>query len=151
MTAAKFLLAIWAAAMFSAQANPPADLPEMIAGARVDGRLVACRAQFRDGRAHGYAVAVSLPAGGGRYLAVDRAGVVGDLAPFKGAADLACYTPAEARKLDASIRSSDTISGRIAPLFATTVVCAFVNETSAQCFQYSMKARAFVKVGEWQT
>ena len=152
MSATTFLLAMWAAAMLSAQANPPADLPEMIAGARVDGRLVAwCRGQFQDRRAHGYAVAVSLAAGGGRYLAVDRAGVVGDLAPFKGAADLACYTPAEARKLDASIRSSETISGRIAPLFATTVVCGFVNETSAQCFQYSMKARAFVKVGEWQT
>ena len=74
-----------------------------------------------------------------------------ELAPFKGAPELACYTPAEARKIDETIRQSATISGKVAPMFATTVVCGFVEDTTAMCWQYSPKTRAFVKVGEWQT
>ncbi len=67
------------------------------------------------------------------------------------APELACYTAADARKLNESIRRSATISGSVTPAFATTVVCAFVEDTSAVCWQYSAKARAFVKVGDWQT
>jgi hypothetical protein len=40
---------------------------------------------------------------------------------------------------------------RVAPAFSTTVVCGFVEETSAVCWQYSPAARAFIKIGEWQT
>jgi hypothetical protein len=141
-----------ATALSAAQAAPPADLSAMAAKARVDGRLVTwCRGQFRAGRRNAYAAAVSSAAGGGRYVVLDEDAAVVELAPYKNTAELGCYTPAEARKLDAAIRESEAISGRIVPAFATTVVCAFVEETSAVCWQYSPKTRAFVKVGEWQT
>lgn len=141
-----------AAALSAAQPTPPPDLSALAARARVDGQLVSwCRGQFHPGQAHGYAAALSAATGGGRYLVLDGNATVVELARFNGAPDLACYTPAEARKLDASIRKSDTISGQVTPLFATTVVCAFVDNTSALCWQYSTAARAFVKVGEWET
>jgi hypothetical protein len=63
----------------------------------------------------------------------------------------AMMTPAEARKLNESIRASKTISGRLAPAFSTTVVCGFVEETNAVCWQYWPASRAFIKIGEWQT
>ncbi len=120
--------------------------------ARVDGTLVGwCRGQLRAGRPDGYAVAIASATAGGRYLVLGDDATVVELSPYLEAPELACYTPAEARKLDRSIRSSATISGGVAPAFATTVVCAFVEDTSAVCWQYSAKARAFVKVGEWQT
>ena len=136
----------------AAQRQPPADLAARLARARVDGTLVSwCEGQFELQRPRAYAIAVKSASGGGRYLAVDDAVTVAELGVFKSTPDLACYTPAEARKLNQSIRSSETINGRIAPIFPTTIVCAFVENTQAVCWQYSPKARAFVKVGEWQT
>ena len=144
------LLALGAAAF--AQSRPPSDLTELIAKARVDGQLVSwCRGEFRPGRRRAYAAAVTSAAAGGRYLVLDADGTVLVLSPFKGGADLSCYTPAEARKLNESIRASDTIGGRVAPAFSTTVVCGFVDDTNAECWQYSPAARAFVKIGGWQT
>jgi hypothetical protein len=141
-----------ATTLSAAQAAPPAALSAMVAKARVDGQLVTwCRGQFRAGRPNAYAAAVTSSAGGGRYLVFDSDAAVVELAPYKDTPELACYTPAEARKLDAVIRESEAISGRIAPAFATTVVCGFVEDTYAMCWQYSPQARAFVKVGEWQT
>src|SRR5687767_5581375 len=96
-----------------------------------------CQGQFEPGRPRAYAVAITTPPGGGRYLVIDSEGKAVELARFNSAPDLACYTPAEARKLNDAIRSSETISGRIAPLFPTTIVCAFVEETQAVCWQYS--------------
>jgi hypothetical protein len=136
----------------AAQRVPPPDLTTLMTTARVDGTLVGwCRGQLRAGRPDGYAVAIASATAGGRYLVLGDDATVVELAPFAEAPELACYTPAEARKLNQSIGSSATISGGVAPAFTTTVVCAFVEETSAVCWQYSPKARAFVKVGEWQT
>jgi hypothetical protein len=147
------LLALGGATTFlAAQPAPPPDLAALMAKARVEGKLMSwCRGQFRGTRPNGYAVAVVSASGGGRYLALDGDATVVELAPFKGAPDLACYTPAEARKINETIGRSETISGKVAPVFATTVVCGFVENTSAVCWQYSPKAREFVKVGEWQT
>ena len=138
--------------LFAAQRQPPADLASRLDKARVEGTLVTwCQGQFQPGRQRAYALAVTAASGGGRYLVVDDNGMVAELARFKGTPELACYTPAEARKLNEAIRSSETISGRIAPLFSTTIVCAFVENTEAMCWQYSPKSRAFVTVGQWQT
>jgi len=147
------LLTISAAGTLSAaQRVPPRDLSALITKARVDGTLVGwCRGQLRTGRPDGYAVAIASATAGGRYLVLGDDATVVELAPYMGAPELACYTPAEALKLNQSIRSSATISGGVAPAFTTTVICAFVEDTSAVCWQYSAKARAFVKVGEWQT
>jgi hypothetical protein len=153
MTKSLLFLAISAAVgtLSAAQRVPPPDLTTLMTKARVAGALVSwCRGQFRAGRPNGYAAAVISPTGGGRYLVLDDAAVV-EVAFFKGAHDLACYTPAEARKLHEGMQRSETVSGRIAPKFATTVVCAFVEETHAVCWQYSPAARIFVTVGEWQT
>jgi hypothetical protein len=147
-----FLTISAAGTLSAAQPVPPQDLSALMTKARVDGTLVGwCRGQLRAGRPDGYAVAVASAAAGGRYLVVGDDATVVELAPYVEAPELACYTPAEARKLNQSIRSSATISGGVAPVFTTTVVCAFVEDTSAVCWQYSAKARAFVKVGEWQT
>ena len=138
--------------LLAAQRQAPADLAARLDKARVEGTLVSwCQGQFEARRPRAYAVAVTTPPGGGRYIVVDNEGTAVELARFNGAPDLACYTPADARKLNEAIRSSETISGRIAPLFATTIVCAFVEETEAVCWQYSPRSRAFVTVGQWQT
>ena len=154
MTRLLLLLTVSAAAgtLSAAQRVPPPDLSTLLTKARVDGTLAGwCRGHMRSGRPDGYAVALASENGGGRYLALGDDATVLELAAYAKAPDLACYTPAEARKLDQSIRSSATISGGVTPAFATTVVCAFVEDTSAVCWQYSAKARAFVKVGGWQT
>ena len=153
MVKLQLLLTIGVATTLSAaQAAPPADLSAMVAKARVSGQIVSwCRGEFRGGRRNAYAAAVRSATGGGRYLVFDGDLSVAELAPFRDTPELACYTPAQARKLDQTIRSSETVSGRVAPVFPTTVVCAFVGDTSAVCWQYSPKARAFVQVGDWQT
>lgn len=136
----------------AAQRQPPADLTARLDKARVEGTLVSwCQAQFESGRQHAYAVAMTAPTGGGRYLVVDHEGKAVELARFNNAPDLACYTRAEARKLNEAIRASDTISGGIAPLFPTTIVCAFVENTEAVCWQYAPRSRSFVTVGQWHT
>ncbi len=147
-----WVLAMCAATTLAgAQAAPPPDLSAMVAKAPVGGRLTQwCRGHFRAGRANAYAVAVT-SGDGGRYLILDGDLPAVELAPFKDGPELACYTPARARELDATIRKSETVSGRIRPVFRTTVVCAFVENTSAVCWQYSPKARAFVEIGAWQT
>ena len=148
------LLAIGAAAALSAAqpAPPPSELSALMAKTRVVGQLAGwCRGEFRAGRRNAFAAAVASAGGGGRYLVLDGDADVVELAAFKGAPDLSCYAPGEARKLSESIRRSDTISGRVVPTFATTVICGFVEDTNAACWQYSPAARAFVKIGGWVT
>jgi hypothetical protein len=89
--------------------------------------------------------------GAGRYLAFDDDGRATALSEFTGRADLSCYTRAEAEKLDRSIRQSETIRGQIAPRWDTSVVCAFTDNTTAHCWQYSPLDRGFVTVGGWTT
>lgn len=129
----------------------PPELSGLLAKAQLDSSVSDwCRGEFRPGARRGYAVALSLDPGG-RYLVVDADGKVTELARFSGGADLSCYTPAEARRLNRSIAGSETISGSITPRWHTSVVCAFVEDTSAVCWQYSPSDRAFVKIGDWTT
>ncbi len=86
-----------------------------------------------------------------RSLNLNPARRIAAAAAFTGGADLACYSPAKAKDLDRSIRSNGTMHGGISPQWSTTVVCGFVDNTNAVCWQYSPAARAFVKVGEWIT
>jgi hypothetical protein len=129
----------------------PPELSALIAKAQLDSSVASwCRGEFRPGGRRGFAVALSRDKGG-RYLVIDADGQVTELATFSGGADLSCYSPAEARSLSRSITASSTISGRITPRWNTTVVCAFVEDTSATCWQYSPPGRAFVKIGDWTT
>jgi hypothetical protein len=139
-------------ASFAAAQPMPAELTALVANARIEGQVVRwCHGEFQLGRSGAFAVAVSSTNGGGRYLVLDSNGSVVVLASFIGDADLSCYSPAEAQKLNSTIRSSSTIHGQVSPIWTTTVVCGFVDNTSSVCWQYSPTARAFVKVGEWVT
>jgi hypothetical protein len=147
------LIAIHVAARLAAAVQPvPADLAALTAKAHTSGTIAAwCRGEFRPGRPRGFAAAVAAASGGGRYVVFEADGTVEDLATFGSAASLSCYTRAEASSLDETIRSSDTIHGHVAPRWNTTVVCGFIDDTNALCWQYSPADRAFVKIGEWVT
>jgi hypothetical protein len=130
----------------------PPDLSALIAGAKLEARPSAwCRGEFRRGRPGAYAVAVPSPSGGGRYLVLEPGGAVTELGTYAEGFELSCYAPREAENLDAIIRNSETIEGRITPRWRTTVVCGFTDDTTAACWQYSPQNRAFVKVGGWVT
>jgi hypothetical protein len=145
-----FVLGLTAALIASGQ-EKPSELTALAARARLSGPVAAwCRAEFRPGHVGSFAVAVTA-ADGGRYVALDADGTVMELASFKGVADLSCYSRARARELDSSIRQSETVNGHITPRWNTTVVCGFLDDTSAVCWQYSPADRMFVKVGEWVT
>jgi len=109
-----------------------------------------CRGDFGPAGASPFAVAVGSP-GAGRYFVLMHDGATVELAEFEGSPSLACYTPAEARKLDAAMSQSETIEGRITPRWSTTVACGFVDDTTAVCWQYSPVDGGFVKVGGWIT
>ena len=130
----------------------PSELSTLAATARLGGPVVGwCKGNFESGHPDGYAVAVASHEGGGRYLVLRSDAPVADLAAFTGGPDLSCYTLAEALKLDVTIRGSRTIHGQIAPTWSTTVVCGFVENTRAVCWQYSPADRRFVEVGGWVT
>lgn len=78
-------------------------------------------------------MAISSAAGAGRYLVLDSDATVSELGSFTHGPDLACYTRAEALKLDDAIGQSDTIHGQITPRWSTAVVCTFVDATIAVC------------------
>ena len=148
IVAMRFAVALGVAAV----QPPPSDLLALVARTRVEGTIAAwCRGEFRRGRPHAFAAALTVPAGGGRYVILDVDGTVEELGTFARAADLSCYTRVEATKLDATIRRSDTIHGHVAPRWNTTVVCGFTDDTTAVCWQYSPADRAFVTVGGWVT
>ena len=109
-----------------------------------------CRGEFRRGRPGAYAAALA-NAQGRQYVVLDGQGSAPSLGVFTGDADLACYTAAEAAALSVSIRRSATIHGRVAPRWKTTVVCGFIDSTTATCWQYSPASRAFVRIGKWVT
>jgi hypothetical protein len=127
------------------------DLAVLLGRSKLAGQIVAwCGAQLREGQPRSYALALTTAAGG-RYVILDTDTRVKELAAFKGRADLSCYNPAEARTLDRTIQQSDTIHGQIAPRWNTTVVCGFVDDTTAECWQYSPANQLFMKVGGWTT
>ena len=139
-------------AVWAASEEVPADLAAISAKARLEGPVAKwCRSEFRSAHPGAFAVAVPSNNGGGRYLVVETSGTTFPLASYSGRPDLACYSPAEARKLNDTIGKSETIQGRIEPLWPTAVVCGFVENTHAICWQYSPAENAFVQVGEWVT
>jgi uncharacterized protein YraI len=138
-------------AFLAAQQAVPAALSALAEKAGLGAPITAwCKGEFRGGRAAAYAIAVPA-AKGGRYVVLDPDGTVVELALFTGGAELSCYTPAAARQLHRSIAQSETIQGRIAPRWDTTVVCGFVEDTRSICWQYSPRERTFVAVGGWIT
>ena len=139
------------AASIAAAQDMPSELAALTAKARLSQPVAWCRAEFRSGHAGAFAVAVTSADGGGRYVALDSDGKVWALGSFKRNADLSCYSRAQAEKLDASIKQSKTIHGYIAPRSNSTVVCGFIDDTDATCWQYSPADRTFVKVGQWIT
>jgi hypothetical protein len=127
------------------------DVSALVARARLDGRVASwCGGRFRAGRPGAFALAMTSEAGG-RYVVIEADATVEELAKFTGAADLACYTRAQAEQLDGTIGRSDTIHGRIAPRWSTTVVCGFVDATTSVCWQFDPAGNAFVKIGGWLT
>ena len=147
------LLSLGLAGALNVTQAPPPDLAALVAKARLDAPVAAwCRAEFQAGRRGAFAVAVTSASGGGRYVALQADGHAVELAAFKETPNLACYGRAEARTLGRSLQqSADIVQGNLAPRWNTTVVCGFIDNTSAECWQYSPDARAFVSVGRWVT
>ena len=146
------LVGTFAAGSIALAQPVPARLAALAAKAQLGGPVAAwCSGQFRPKRPRAFAVAVNSSVLGRRYLVLDADGTSTLLAPFDRRPDLSCYSPAHARRLDLIIKRSKTLHGRITPRWRTTVVCAFVDETTAVCWQYSPKERRFVQVGEWVT
>ncbi len=135
----------------AAAAMPP-DLAALAGAARITASISRwCPVRAGVERAGVYAVAVPLPSGGGRFLVLGWHDQAIELARFVGPADLSCYTPAEARQLDGGLRETQTVLGGIKPEGSSSVICGFVEPTSAVCWQYSATVRAFVTVGRWTT
>ena len=129
----------------------PAELAALTTKAGLVGTVTAwCRAEFRAGQSSAFAVAVS-SGSGGRYIAIEADGRSIELARFTGRPDLACYTRAQADDLARSLKQSQTIDGQVTPRFNTTVVCGFIDDTTARCWQYAVTDSAFVEVGGWVT
>jgi hypothetical protein len=134
---AAILLLSGTPAMLAQWTQPPPDLAELTTKARLNGHILSyCSAEFVTGQKGAYAVAVASPDGARRYVALHADGVMQELIPFSGKGELSCYTRVE---------------GSIEPQFDTTVVCTFVEDTTARCWQYSPDARDFVGVGRWTT
>jgi hypothetical protein len=130
----------------------PSEVAALAAKARLNGRVAAwCPAEFRSGQKGAVAVAVMSAASRGRYIALDSDGRVAELASFERTADLSCFSRGQAEALDVSIREAAIIHGHITPLWNTTVVCGFTDNTTAVCWQYSPADQAFVRVGHWIT
>ena len=149
----RLALIAWALAAAPASGQAvPADLEKLVQQARLTGPVSAwCRGEFQPGRRAGFAVALSAAAGESRYVVLHTDGAVAELARFANTPDLSCYSRAGALELNASLGRSDTVQGRVTPRWRTTVICGFVEDTRAVCWQYSPDARAFVEVGGWVT
>ena len=86
-----------------------------------------------------------------RYLFLHGDGRTETLAVYEGRPELSCYSRREAERLNASIRESATIEGTITPRWDSTVLCGFVGDTVAVCWQFAPDERRFVTVGGWTT
>jgi hypothetical protein len=131
--------------------SPPRELSALLARNGVDRPVLGwCRGEFQRGRSGSFAVALGAVLGG-TYNVIAPDAKMTELAPFTGRPSVACYSAAEARKLDASIRASETIHSQLMPRWETTVICAFTDNTTSLCWQYSPADHAFVTVGQWIT
>jgi hypothetical protein len=138
-------------ALTAAKGVPP-ELIALAAKAKVSEPIAAwCKGAIFAGKPLAYAVGIKESNNRGRYLAIDANAQVTTLATFSGEASVDCHTPAEARDLGKSISEHEAIHGGIKPQYRTAVICAFVEDAEAICWQYSPKANAFVKVGRWMT
>lgn len=151
-----FVLPIAVAALFTtfadAHISSLVDIASLAAKAGIYEPIASlCKANLHPLTIDAYALATISANSGGRYLVIKSNGRVHELGSYKGKADLNCYSPAEARALNKTLAASETIKGGIEPRFATTVVCAFLEETAATCWQYSPTLKSFVKVGSWVT
>lgn len=138
-----------AAVPIALAASPPVprELSELAAKARLGSPIAGwCRGEFRAGQPGAFAVAA-----GGRYVVVESDAKLHELAAYKGGADIACYTPADAERINATIAASQTVHGKVTPRWPNTVVCGFVEDTEATCWQYSPADGRFVEVGGWIT
>jgi hypothetical protein len=98
----------------------PSELARLVAKARLDGPVAAwCRAEFRPGHPGAFAAAVTHPAGGGRYVALEADGRTTVLASFTSTPDLSCYTRARAGR-----RADDLV------LFSGLLMCRDPERTS---------------------
>jgi hypothetical protein len=130
---------------------PPAAVTALAARAGVTAPLVRwCAVRAPDRAAGAFAVAAG-SAAGGRYLVLGAVSPAQELATYDGAPDLSCYTRAQADRLARALRDSDTLHGALVPRWPTTVVCGFVHETEAACWQFDPERRKFVQVGQWTT
>ncbi len=146
------IIAAVATASIGAGQPPPPDLSALAAKARLEGPVAAwCRGDFRPGHSGEFAVAIRSAAGGGRYVGLQADATVIQVASFTREPDLSCYSRAEAEELNMTIAQSETIHGAVATRWDMAVVCAFVDDTTAVCWQYSPADKAFVKVGGWIT
>src|SRR5688572_10234427 len=123
----------------------PPDLATLIARTSIGGRVYSW-CPVTDGFA-----AAMVGKGEARYVVLHADGRTETLAVYTGRPDLTCYRRREAEKLDAAVRSSETIAGSLTPLWDSTVVCGFVEDTRATCWQFSPAEKAFVVIGGWTT
>lgn len=145
-------IAIAAATSAAALVAQPTELAALLKASRIDAPVAAsCRGEFSEGRGPGYAVAVALGAKGGRYLVLQPGAEAVELAAFTDGADLTCYSVDEAERMNAAIRESEGIHGQIRPSGGGTVVCGFVDSTTAACWQFDPATKRFVRAGGWIT
>jgi hypothetical protein len=146
------LMAGFAMASIAGAQSVPAELSALAAKARLDRPVAAwCRAEFRAGHPGAFAVALTAAAGGGRYVVLESDASVKELGLFTRGADLSCYSRAQAQQLSVAIGRSPTIQGQVTPRWNTAVICAFVDDTTSVCWQYSPDDGIYVKVGGWVT
>ena len=145
------MVGVAAASLAVAQPAPP-ELSALAAKARLDRPVAAwCRGEFRSGYPGAFAFHVTTATPRARNQVLETDAMVVDLASNTGSADLSCYSRAEAEKLNVTIGRSLTIHGQITPRWNAAVVCAFVDNTTSVCWQYSPTEGVFVRVGEWVT
>ena len=140
----------WGSGTYRGEAVPP-TLATLLYGTPYEGRMNAwCRASLGGGKPDAFAVAL-VSAQGTRYAVVFDDRRIVTLADVSGRSDLTCYSRADAEKLNATIRSSATIDRSVTPKWGSTVICGFVRDTEAVCWQYSSQEKKFVRIGGWVT
>jgi hypothetical protein len=146
------LMAGLAVGSIASAQSVPAELSALAAKARLDRPVTAwCRAEFRAGHAGDFALALTAADGGGRYVVLESDASIKELGLFTRRPDLSCYSRAEAQRLNVTIGRSPTIQGQVTPRWNTAVICAFVDDTTSVCWQYSPDDGVFVKIGGWVT
>lgn len=139
------------AALTQAMTVLPRELSTLLTRTAYEGRIESwCRVTIDKEKPAGFAVAL-VTAKGSQYAVVQSDARIVALADYTGRPDLTCSTRSEAQKLNATIVASATIQGSVIPKWDSTVICGFVRDTEAVCWQYSPPEKKFVRVGGWIT